>query len=280
MALRDLLVHIDDSKPCAARLDAAAKLAEAHAAHLTGLYVTVAPAIGPSMLGLIPSNVLEAKRQLAARRADDAAARFRSAVDRSGIAADYRSVNATDFEVASAIALHARHSDLVVVGQPDPDAPGPGGREFPAVVALACGRPTIVVPYIGTAPTLGERVLIAWDASREATRAANDALPILARAASVTVLVINPETTGESGRREPGADIALHLARHGVKVAVERTVAREITIADAILAAVSDRAVDLLVMGAYGHSRLREVLLGGATRQILDSMTVPVLMSH
>jgi nucleotide-binding universal stress UspA family protein len=124
------------------------------------------------------------------------------------------------------------------------------------------------------------RVLVAWDGGREAARAVNDALPILERATAVKALLINPSDASNGHRREPGADIALHLARHGVKVTAARTVARDISVADAILAEISDYGADLLVMGAYGHSRAREFMLGGVTRQMLTTMPVPVLMSH
>jgi nucleotide-binding universal stress UspA family protein len=136
------------------------------------------------------------------------------------------------------------------------------------------------VPFLGKTSTFGERVLIAWDNGREAARAVNDALPILKTAKSVTVLSVNPVLSSDGGRREPGADISLHLARHGVKVEAARAVASDISVGDAIVADIAEDGVDLLVMGAYGHSRLRELMLGGVTRQILGNMFVSVLMSH
>jgi nucleotide-binding universal stress UspA family protein len=167
----------------------------------------------------------------------------------------------------------------MILGQANPEAPTllP---QLVADVALSCGRPTIVSPYVGKATALGERVLVAWDGSREAARAVNDALPILERASSVTVLSVNPPQTGDDTRRLAGADIALHLARHGVKAEAARRVVTEISVGDTLLNEIADKGIDLLVMGAYGHSRLRELVLGGATRQILGSMTVPVLISH
>ena len=145
---------------------------------------------------------------------------------------------------------------------------------------LSAGRPALVVPDIGAGKTLGRRVMIAWDTGREAARAVNDALPILQQAEAVTVLSVNPRPGIDLHGEEPGADIALHLTRHGVKVEVQRTQVEEINIGDTILSRLADLGSDLLVMGAYGHSRLREVVLGGVTRTLLESMTVPVLMSH
>ena len=147
-------------------------------------------------------------------------------------------------------------------------------------MVLSSGRPTLVVPYIGPTRTLAQSVTVAWDAGREAARAVNDALPFLERAQAVTVMVVNPRPGIGSHGEEPGADIALHLARHGIKVEAQHLEVRDMSVADAILSRAADQSIDLLVMGAYGHSRFREWVLGGATRQIFAQMTVPVLMSH
>ena len=193
---------------------------------------------------------------------------------------DCRVVESLDIDVARVIALHARHADLVVLGQPDPESTVTGHRQTLEEIVLSAGRPALVVPYIGPAKTLGERVVVAWDAGREAARAVNDALPILRRAKAVTVLSINPRPGIDGHGEEPGADLAVHLARHGVKVEVQHSKGEEIGVGNAILSRLADRGADLLVMGAYGHSRLRELVLGGATRRILQNMTVPTLMSH
>jgi nucleotide-binding universal stress UspA family protein len=135
----------------------------------------------------------------------------------------------------------------------------------------------LVVPYVGEPVVKGEHVLVCWDGGREAARAATDALPFLREARKVTVLTVN---TGAAPSEVPGADIALYLARHGVKSEAARTPAGGIDPGNVILSRAFDYGVDLIVMGAYGHSRVREILLGGATRAILRQMTVPVLMSH
>jgi nucleotide-binding universal stress UspA family protein len=154
------------------------------------------------------------------------------------------------------------------------------GDRRPEQVALASGRPVLIVPYAGHFDNVGRRVLIAWNATREAARAVSDAMPLLTSAELVTVLTIDPRE-GPHGHGElPGADIALHLARHGVKAQIERTVSAGMPVGEVLLSRVADLGADLIVMGAYGHSRAREVLLGGATRSVLRSMTVPVLMSH
>ena len=149
-------------------------------------------------------------------------------------------------------------------------------------MVLASGRPVLVVPYVGTYPRVGDRVMIAWDASREAARAVADALPLLQAAQQVITLSANPDSGGRSDRHGdlPGADIARHLARHGVRVEAQRLSAKEISIADMLLNRIADEGIDLLVMGAYGHARVREIWLGGVTRRLMQHMTVPVFISH
>jgi nucleotide-binding universal stress UspA family protein len=183
-------------------------------------------------------------------------------------------------EIADAALTNARYADLAILGQHDPDDAASGPRYLPEEVVLGGGRPVLIVPYIGPTATFGERVSIAWDASREAARAVNDALPLLRRARQVGVVSVNPRPWPFAHGEEPGADIGLHLARHGVKVEVQRIEGQGIDTANAILSHLADQSADLLVMGAYGHSRLREFVLGGVTRTILREMTVPVLMSH
>ena len=140
------------------------------------------------------------------------------------------------------------------------------------------GRPVLVVPYIQSGGLKLDRVLVAWDGSRNAARAIADALPLLARAKAVEVVVV----AGEPGKSDelPGADIAHHLARHGLKVNLQKIVSPEVDVPNTLLSHAADAGTDFIVMGGYGHSRLREFVLGGATRGVLASMTVPVLMSH
>ncbi len=278
MAYKNLLVHIDDSKACAGRLDVAIALAQAHSAHLTGLYIAADPVLPGGMSAEVPVRFLDTLRAQVAERSAAAEAGFAAAVERVGLTADCRTTRCPGSRVAEVIALHARHADLVVLGQPEPEANGEVNAQVPEDVVLSAGRPALVVPYIGTGKRLGVRVMVAWDGGREAARAVGDALPLLARAESVAVLVINPSQGGHG--EQPGADIALHLARHGITVEAQHLEAKDLSVGDALLSRLSDQDIDLLVMGAYGHSRLRELVLGGVTRKIFQQMTVPVLMSH
>lgn len=138
----------------------------------------------------------------------------------------------------------------------------------------------LVVPHIGARAPLGKTVMLCWNASRESARAASDALPLLRGADKVIVLSIDPKSSADGHGAEPGADVATWLARHGVKVTVQRDVAADSDVGDVILSRAADHDVDLIVMGLYGHSRLREMMLGGASRTLLASMTVPVFMAH
>lgn len=281
MGLKDLVVLLDTSKQSAIRLELAIALATVHEAHLTGLYVSPPPDLPPVRPYLTLEMTPAAERGLAERVEREAAgveASFRRRVDHAGLSRSEWRCAAGD--AARVACLHARHADFTVIGQPsDDDAAVRARRDLAERLIFASGRPILMVPYAGTFPTAGDRVVVAWNGSREATRAVNDALPILQRARQVTVLTVNPHEEEDQGD-VPGADIALHLARHGVTVEAAETVGHDIEVADILLSRLADGDADLLVMGAYGHSRLREMILGGATRHILRSMTVPVLLSH
>jgi nucleotide-binding universal stress UspA family protein len=271
MAYKNLLVHLDDSKTCEGRVAAAISLAEAHDAYLTGLALAVETSVPTYIGGQMPVEVLEVQRAQVLERGRAAA---------GGRPGASRMVTGLDVDAARVVALHARHADLVILGQEEPEASPSFPHHLAEDVVLSAGRPALVVPYIGAGKTLGQRVMIAWDSGREAARAVNDALPVLEQATAVTVLSVNPRPGIDLHGEEPGADIALHLSRHGVKVEVQQTQVEEINVGDTVLSRLADLGCDLLVMGAYGHSRLREVVLGGVTRTLFESMTVPVLMSH
>ena len=277
MAYKDLLVHVDDSPQCAARLGVATALAGRFDAHLAGLAVDPGLAMPIMADAAVSTELLEALEADRAARLEVAEKAFADAMEASGIAGEWR-VEAG--EPVSRIALHARHADLVVVGQQG----GEGGLEVLGGLAdalvMTCGRPVIVVPYIGAPETLASRVMVAWDGGRESVRAVNDALPLLAGAESVEVVSVNPEERSAKHGDIPGADICLHLARHGVNAQAQHIAASDVDVGNLLLSRVADVGADLLVMGAYGHSRWREIVLGGATQQVLSEMTVPVLMSH
>jgi nucleotide-binding universal stress UspA family protein len=280
MAYQDLLVHLDDGTGCARRVDAAIRLAASHGAHLTGFYPLVEIPLLNAIRDRIPRDLQARMAAEAKAQAEAALKTFREAAERGGIAYETRTDQALDTTLASVLGMHARYADLVVLGQVDPDQPPYVGSDLPAEVVLAAGRPLLVVPHDWAPGPLGERVLVAWDASREAARAVSDALPILERAGSVLVVSVNPQPTPLGHGEVPGADIAVHLARHGIEVEVQSIETGEMDVGEALLSVAADGTRDLLVMGAYAHSRLRELVLGGATRTVLERTTLPVLMAH
>lgn len=279
MALKDLLVVVDDTDASEERVEVAARLAVAHDAHLTGLYIITHTAIPAFIEAEIPESVRQQQRDTEQAMADKAMALFNAAMQRNGLTArsEWRALRGDPTRLT---AVHGRYSDLIIIGQVnparEPDLPVP----LPEDLVFEAGRPLLVVPYAGRFPTVGERVLIGWNASREAARALSDAMPLLASAKRLTVMAVNPDTGADGMGDEPGADIARHLSRHFNRVEATHISTRAVEPGDTILNTVADESCDLVVMGAYGRSRLRELILGGMTRYMLQHMTVPVLMSH
>lgn len=278
---KTIAVHVNQSPRVLARITMAAHWAAAFDAHLVGVAATGLPAsfyVG----GLAGEGVAMASTysDLLVEQSKTALAMFESAASRETVRSYEKRL--IEEEAGVAMCLQARYSDLVIVGQDDPDEALPAQRPMVAeYTVLNSANPVLIVPYVGDFPNIPRRVMVAWDGSVEASRAVQGALPILKQAAVVQVAVFNPRVGTDAHGEEPGADIALFLARHGVKVEVSNHVTgRDIDIGNAILSHLADTSTDLMVMGAYGHSRFREVLLGGTTRTILRSMTVPVLMSH
>lgn len=279
MAFKNLLVHLDPSKSSVKRADAAIALAAEHGAHLTALAAASAPSVPTYVEAQIPAALFERARSTLNQELAAAGEAFTTRAKAAGIAHEVRMELAQE-PLAELISRHARYVDLAILGQSDPDDPATGAPELSEDVILGCGRPVLMVPYIGAMQAPGRRIVVAWDAGREAARAVNDAMPLLAAADQVLVLIVNPRRGPHGHGEEPGSDIATHLARHGVKVEVKVVTQRDLTVADVILSRIADETVDLVVMGAYGHARLREMVLGGVTREMFRSMTVPLFMSH
>lgn len=284
MALKDIVVHLDTSARAETRLHVAAGLARRHGAHLTGFFVVDVPDSTFFYGGALPyaSGGIDLVSQMRGEMLDASKAveaRFLQVVKDHGLASEWR---VSEGRSGQMIALHARYSDLVVVGQPhDPDAREvERSDEIVVTTLMSSGRPVLTVPYAGTFPVVGDHVLVAWNASREATRAVNDAMPILRAAKKVTVLAINPRSGIRGHGDVPAADISLHLARHGVKAEAAHTVADSIPDGEALLSYASDVSADLIVAGGYGHSRARELVFGGVTQTLLRAMTVPIFLSH
>ena len=278
MALKDILVHIDNNKQCADRLRVAIDLTTAYGAHLTGLSVVPQPHIPACVEAQLSAEIIEMESEYLAERTTAAEQMLRQLLDGAGIASEWRTATGVPVD---ALTLHGRYADITIVGQFDPDdSELAANSEMVDNFILTVGRLVLVLPYIGRHQTLGETVLLAWDASRLATRAVNDALPLLRTAKMVIVMAVNPEGGSDGHGDVPSADICFHLARHDVTAEAMQTHAKDNGIGDILLSRASGLGVDLIVMGAYGHRRQRELVLGGATRHLLGHMTVPILMSH
>lgn len=275
--MKDILVHVDAGPRAAARVDIAIGLARQFDAHLTGLHVIAPPFVPMMTHAPVPPEIVEEQIRSGRDAAARAEALFRARIGAAGAQAEWRAVDGYATEV---IAQHARYGDLTVIGQTDPDDRDIAAADLPDRLPLAAGGPVLVVPRVGTFASVGERILVAWNASREAKRAIADAMPLLKRARSVTVLVVKPQKSGARHGDIPGADIALHLARHGVRAEAAQVYGEDVAVGDLLLSRAADLSADLIVMGAYGYPRLVEVVLGGVTRSLLGHMTVPVLLSH
>ena len=279
MTYRSLLVLLDQDPLCAARTEVAIRLARNLDCHLVGVAPTglvempTMPEAAASFaqLATLAWDTLREQAQQASRR-------FRDECGKASLKSFEVVVDEAD--KAASLVRHAHCTDLTVLTQADPDAPG--HRMAQAVVeqvVLHSARPTLILPYAGRVGDVGTHAMVAWDDSREAARALSDALPLLRRAARVQVVGWNEAGDDDSTLRPRLDDVRRWLMWQGVsaEVSVETT---GIGIAEAMLSRAADLSVDLIVMGAYGHTRWSERMLGGATRGLLKSMTVPVLMSH
>ncbi|MFZ5791189.1 MAG: universal stress protein [Pseudomonadota bacterium] len=277
MSFKDLLVHVSVSGHCRQRLEISARLARTFGAHLTGFYTNPAGDVPFFTMEEISTDMQASIRAWSLQLRDRTKAAFENCVRDLGVDGEWAETTA---DAGVAVPYRARFFDLAVVGQVDPEELLPRAeRDLPERVALESGRPVLVVPYAGNFPIVGRRVMVAWNASPQAVRAINDALPFLTRAEKVVLLTINPGSrSGHGGFADAG--IVRHLARHGVEAQVKEMVAEDIAVDEMILSRGSDEEADLIVMGAYGHARTREVVLGGTTRHLFQHMTVPVLMSH
>jgi nucleotide-binding universal stress UspA family protein len=253
-------------------------VAEAFDAHIAGAAFAYAPEFPGYVTPEIPPNIVAGMVEESKRAAEAAIGRFDQAARRSLLSAEHRLIKTIGLEAPTLFAALARRFDLSICLQSDPD--GVANDDMIESSLLDSGRPIIVVPYIHKDGLKLDRVVCCWDGGRAAARAINDALPLLAKAARVDLLIIENGKTKNETTEIRGAEMASHLARHDLKVEIEMIPAPDIEVADAILSHVADESGTLIVMGGYGHPKLSEIVLGGVTRAMLKSMTVPLFMSH
>jgi nucleotide-binding universal stress UspA family protein len=275
--IKDIVVNLSVAKAGGVAADYAVSVASALEAHLAGIAFIYDPIIPMSGAGYIPAEVIEtqqADNEAAAKAAID---RFSEAVRREALSAEPLTLTASLAGAGDQFARIARRFDLAIVGQAEPET-STIDEIIGETTLFESGRPMIMVPYIQKTPLKLGNVMLCWDGSRQAARAIGDAMPLLAKAGRVEIVIV----TNERGKQDEieGADIGEHLARHNLKVEVNRITGGGIDVADVLLSHAADSGADFMVMGGYGHSRLREFVLGGVTHSIFRSMTVPVLMAH
>jgi nucleotide-binding universal stress UspA family protein len=275
--IKDIVVNLSLGEGRDSAADYAISVADAFGAHLAGVSFIYDPVIPATVMGGgIPAELIESQRRENETAASDAAARFETAAKRAGISFEVRKTDASTAGGADRFARFARRFDIAIAGQARPN--GSIAEDLILESALfEAGRPVIAVPYIQKEALKLDRVLVCWDGSRTAARAVADAMPFLTRAKAVELVIVV-----ERGKQDeiPGVNMAQHLARHDVNVTVNRIPMGDMAVADVLLSHSADSSADFVVMGGYGHSRLREFILGGATRSMLTAMTVPTLLSH
>jgi nucleotide-binding universal stress UspA family protein len=275
--IKDLVVNLAVGTDRDRAAQFAISIAAAFQAHIAGVAFAYDPAMTPTIMDGLSAGWIDAQRAENLAAAQAAVDRFEEAVRREGVSAEHRIVESSLGAAPNMFARIARHFDLSVVGQTAPDIALPEDLLIEAAL-FESGRPAVIVPYIQTDDIKLNHVLVCWDHGRHAARAVADALPLLARSKKVEIVIV----TRHDGKANdlPGAGIAEHLARHGLNVELKRLIASDLDVANAVLSYAADVGADFIVMGGYGHSRLREFVLGGATYGMLQSMTVPVLMAH
>ena len=277
MTYRSIFLHVDDSPEHVHRLAVGATLAGRFPAEIQGSYLVTRRAFTPTEAALIPQEVVDSQLDAMGRAQAAAEARFRAAL--RGATAIGWSAPAGD--PVDAAVLRARHADLSIVGQPLRKGPDAGfSQHLAQAVVMGSGRPVLVVPWIGAGPTLGERILIAWKDSRESARAVADALPLLKQAKQVLALAVQPKDEASVDDHLADHAVEAFLERHEIAATVHRTVAPDIAAGEDLLSRAADFGADLIVMGGYSRPRLARWVWGGVSNTMLESMTVPVLMSH
>jgi nucleotide-binding universal stress UspA family protein len=274
--IKDVVVNLAGRVPQDFAADYAISFAETFGAHIAGIAFLYDPVIPDGTLGGVPIDLIEIQREENTKIAKAAVSRFEAATRKAALSAETRILDASFGGGATLFGRIARRFDIAVVGQAQREH-GASEELMIEGALFESGRPVIVVPYIQKPGLTLERVMICWDGGRMAARAVGDAMPFLARAKAVDIVIVAEE---RKNVEVTGARMTEHLSRHGITAEVKRLAKGDVTVTATILDYAADSGADFMVMGGYGHSRLREFILGGVTRGILAEMTVPVLMSH
>lgn len=280
MSYSEVLVHLDYMKASADRVKAAIALAKRTDAQVKGVALALQSTMN-SYLGIpLNASLNETQKNEVELAAKKLVSDFEQAAADAGVTSKSEIIRTGATQAPAQLAFHARHADISVMGQPDPDHDSAAFIEsLYEGVLFGSGRPVYLVPHYGRIEFKDRNAVIAWDGGKKAARALRDAIPLLKGRGKATVLVINPETRVGAHGDNPGHDIAAYLSAHGVETKVDSFSNKDIPAETLILNYLADKGADLLIMGAYGHSRLREKAFGGVTNSIMHQMTAPVLMS-
>ena len=280
MPWKTILVSLNDVERNKHTLEIACQVATHQDAHVIGLFVTPMMPVYPVPGAYGLSGLIDTHEAYFKEKAQEAKALFADVMNRNGLRNEWRHVKSHSSIIAPAVIEHGREADLVVASQIDPSDPDAAENDFCDHVVMETGRPTLIVPYTGNVEPVGGTAIVGWNGTREAARAAFDALPLLLAASEVFLVWVDPQNDGDAAGQLPGSEMAATLSRLGVNVTAEALPTGTLSVADALLNRVADSNANLLVAGAYGHSRMREFVFGGVTDSLLKHMTVPVLMSN
>ena len=281
MTYRTILAYIGLPEHAVPVLESVARLQTdaGQAAHVVALHVIPQIPVYPDMAFMVSTEFTDLQRGALVKQNEAVQAAVADACQQVGLDVEWRSVEADGQLVTDRIMEHGRYADLIVGLQDDPDHQDDTQYGVMEQVMIEGGRPVLIIPYTGSGKSLARNITVAWNGSREATRAVYDALPLLQAAEDVVLLSVDKPRKGANDKL-PGAELAATLARHAVRVTTQPIVMGEVPVHEEILSRLADNGSDLLVMGGYGHSRFREFVFGGVTHHVLQSMTTPVLMSH
>lgn len=276
MAYKTILVCLNEIGAVPQLINVASSLGAKFGAHIKGLYVIPSVNVYPATAYVAPPQIYEGNRQFYEKHRDDVQKSFESAMKREGLNFDFELIDSSIPEISMEVIKNSRDADLLVISATSRDHVN--GVEYDIVerVMIGAGRPVLVLPYKMNKKFDVDEVIVGWDDSREAARAAFDAVPLLKTAKRVRIVSVDGTPSGTI----PGAEIAEALDRHGVKVETANVSSDGLGTGEALMRAANDYGAGLVVMGGYGHSRFAELVFGGVTRHVTHHLDRPVLMSH
>jgi nucleotide-binding universal stress UspA family protein len=279
MDIKNILIHLDHSSGCSNRLETAFNLAKAFDAHITGLFVVPDYVVPSYVEAQISVDLITDVTEKAMARAEETLASYQKLADDAGVTMES---HVLEGQVIPILREHTKYADLLLLNQDQPDDPDNASYGLADALLFEGGCPCMVVPHSGKLKTPGKRVLLTWNASRESAHALREAMPFLTRAETVVVLSSEPDDSDvDMARGHPHAqELSRFLESHGIEAISSGISDPDMSATDAIIGQAAEMNADLIVMGAYGHARLREIILGGVTRDLLKQAPVPLLLAH